>query len=69
MVVIAGLPDTWDAVRRAVDDGSRSGACILTGSASRDDISTHSGAGRIVTLRMRPLSLYERGLATATVKR
>jgi uncharacterized protein len=61
------LPVTWDAVRRAVDDGARGGAFILTGSASRDDISTHSGAGRIVTLRMRPLSLYERGLATATV--
>jgi hypothetical protein len=28
---------------------------------------THSGAGRIVTVRMRPLALSERGLSTPTV--
>lgn len=61
------LPDTWDLVRRAVDDGAAPGSFLLTGSASRDDISTHSGAGRIVTVRMRPLSLAERSLATPTV--
>lgn len=55
------LPESWDIVRRAVDDGAGPGAYLLTGSASRDDISTHSGAGRIVTVRMRPLSLAERG--------
>ena len=61
------LPDTWDLVRRAVDDGAAPGSFLLTGSASRDDISTHSGAGRIVTVRMRPLSLAERSLAAPTV--
>jgi uncharacterized protein len=61
------FPDTWDIVRRAVDDGAAAGAFLLTGSASRSDISSHSGAGRIVTVRMRPLSLMERGIGPVTV--
>lgn len=54
------LPATWDVVRRAVDDGADAGAFLLTGSASPTTPQTHSGAGRIVTLRMRPLTLPER---------
>lgn len=50
----------WDAVKRAVDDGARPGSFLLTGSATPGDAATHSGAGRIVTLRMRPLSFFER---------
>ena len=61
------LPDTWDRVRRAVDEGASPGTFLLTGSAAHDDISTHSGAGRIITVHMRPLSLVERGVATCTV--
>ena len=59
-------PPSWDLVRRAVDTGRRPGRFILTGSAS-DDAGTHSGAGRIVTVRMRPLSLAERRVATPSV--
>ena len=41
------------------------GRFLLTGSAAPTDAPTHSGAGRIVTVRMRPLSLAERGLPAA----
>jgi predicted AAA+ superfamily ATPase len=60
------LPQSWDIVRRAVDRDRAGGRFLLTGSAS-PPTSTHSGAGRIVILRMRPLSLFERGVATPTV--
>ncbi len=61
------VPAVWDAVRRAVDAGSPPSQFLLTGSASPPNAPTHSGAGRIVTVRMRPLSLAERGLESATV--
>ena len=54
------LPETWDLVRRAVDDGAAPGSFLLTGSASPDKIDRHSGAGRIPAIRMRPLTLSER---------
>lgn len=54
------LPETWDLVRRAVDGGAEPGRFLLTGSASPDGAGRHSGAGRIPTIRMRPLSLIER---------
>jgi hypothetical protein len=57
----------WDAVKRAVDDGAGPGSFLLTGSATPGDSATHSGAGRIVTLRMRPLSFFERQRQTPTV--
>lgn len=61
------LPETWDLVRRAVDAGARPGSFLLTGSASPDGTGRHSGAGRIPTIRMRPLSLSERFGASASV--
>jgi predicted AAA+ superfamily ATPase len=61
------LPPTWDKVRRAVDAGAPPGSFLLTGSASPDRPGTHSGAGRIVNVRMRPLSLAERLPGQATV--
>ena len=54
------LPESWDVVRRAVDDDYAPGRFLLTGSASPTTYPTHSGAGRIVTLKMRPLALAER---------
>jgi len=54
------FPSSWDLVRRAVDEDPRPGRFILTGSASPETPPTHSGAGRIVTVRMRPLALSER---------
>lgn len=61
------VPELWDLVRRAVDDEPSGGRFLLTGSASTREAPTHSGAGRIVALRMRPLSLAERGIDEPTV--
>lgn len=61
------LPAAWDLVRRAVDDDPAGGRFLLTGSAAPRTAPTHSGAGGIVTLRMRPLTLAERGVSTPTV--
>lgn len=60
-------PRVWDLVRRSVDADAAPGRFLLTGSASPADAPTHSGAGRIVQLRMRPMSLAERQLAEPTV--
>lgn len=61
------VPAVWDAVRRAVDHSDAPDRFLLTGSATPTTAPTHSGAGRIVTLRMRPLSLSERGVGTPNV--
>jgi len=61
------LPVVWDQVRRAVDAGAPPGSFLLTGSASPVDQPLHTGAGRIVRLRLRPMSLSERCLAAPTV--
>ena len=60
-------PPSWDLVRRAVDEDRRPGRFLLTGSASAPLSGTHTGAGRILTVRMRPMSLAERGLGWPTV--
>jgi predicted AAA+ superfamily ATPase len=61
------VPECWDLVRRAVDAGADSGRFLLTGSTSPAEVETHSGAGRIVSLRMRPLALSERGVEQPSV--
>ena len=61
------LPESFDRVRRAVDDGAGPGSFLLTGSASPTDPSAHSGAGRIVRMRLRPMTLAERAIAVPTV--
>jgi predicted AAA+ superfamily ATPase len=60
-------PPIWDYVRRQVDAGAAPGSYLLTGSAVPIEAPVHSGAGRIVSVRMRPLALAERGLVTPTV--
>ncbi|GHT75741.1 ATPase AAA [Spirochaetia bacterium] len=61
------LPVVWEYVRRQVDRNNAGGQFLLTGSAIPRDANIHSGAGRIVRLRMRPLSLAERDVAKPTV--
>ena len=61
------LPGSWDLVRRAVDADPTGSRFLLTGSAAPAAEPTHTGAGRIITVRMRPMSLAERGLDTPTV--
>lgn len=53
-------PHLWDAVRFTVDQRSKPGQFILTGSAVPVEGATfHSGTGRISRLLMRPMSLFE----------
>lgn len=61
------IPATWDRVRRAVDADRTPGRFLLTGSASPRTPPSHSGAGRIVSVRMRPMTLSERGVDRPTV--
>jgi uncharacterized protein len=61
-------PTIWNHVRRAIDERSNPGQFILTGSAvPPDDITRHTGAGRITRLRMRPMSLFETGRSTGGI--
>jgi len=61
------VPESFDRVRRAVDAGAPPGSFLLAGSASPAQSPTHSGAGRIVQVRLRPMALAERGIEAPTV--
>ena len=62
------VPELWHLVRAACDRRGRPGQFILTGSAvPADELTRHSGAGRISRVRMRPMSLWETGLSTGAV--
>lgn len=61
------IPEIWDLVRRRVDDGAPPGQFLLAGSALPEGPPTHSGAGRIVSVRMRPMALSERSSEDPTV--
>src|SRR3546814_18320239 len=52
-------PPYWDFVRRAVAEQEWPGRFVLTGSEPPTGKPRHSGYGRIVTLRLRPLTPIE----------
>lgn len=55
-------PVLWDAVRFEVDKRAEMGQFILTGSAvPSDNVTAHTGTGRISRLLLRPMSLFESG--------
>ena len=63
------VPEIWDAVRRECDNSPIKGNFILTGSTSlpkktEKEKIKHSGTGRICTIKMYPMSLYESGDST-----
>ena len=63
------VPQIWDAVRHECDSDSQKGKFILTGSTSLkkkrgEEKVYHTGTGRIASLRMYPMSLYESGEST-----
>lgn len=60
-------PPIWDRVRRSVDRNPTPARFVLTGSAAPTVAPMHSGAGRIVQVRMRPMSIAERQLEVPTV--
>ena len=55
------VPDIWNYVRDKVDENQEKGLYILTGSTTPSDKTSifHSGAGRISTIKMKPLTLTE----------
>ncbi len=62
------VPAIWNHVRRAVDARGKPGQFILTGSAvPADDITRHTGAGRVARIRMRPMSLFESGHGSGAI--
>lgn len=53
-------PVLWDAVRFEVDKRTAPGQFILTGSAvPSDNVTAHTGTGRISRILLRPMSLFE----------
>ncbi len=61
-------PRIWNPMRHACDRRARPGQFILTGSADPpDDVTRHSGAGRVLRVRMRPMSLFESGESSGSV--
>ena len=61
-------PNLWDAVRVSVDRRNEDGLYILTGSNSIDKTEImHTGTGRIDTLVMYPMSLYESQESNGTI--
>ncbi|WP_419919432.1 ATP-binding protein [Candidatus Poriferisocius sp.] len=61
-------PGLWNIARHVVDAAPGTGCFIFTGSAHPPDDSTrHSGAGRVMRVRVRPMSLAESGESTAEV--
>ena len=61
-------PVLWDAVRFEVDKRNDVGQFIMTGSAvPSDNVTSHTGTGRISRLLMRPMSLFESRESNGTV--
>lgn len=60
-------PQLWDAVRFAVDRGRGRGRFILTGSSTPKRAPAHSGVGRISSMAMSTMSLYESGESDGSV--
>ena len=56
------VPEIWDFIRLDIDDNNHKGAYLLTGSTKKQGVKTsHTGTGRINSVYMRPMSLYESG--------
>ncbi len=62
------VPEIWNSIRHLADEERRNGRFILTGTARpSDDGIRHSGAGRTMRVRLRPMSLSESGASTGEV--
>ena len=58
-------PALWNHVRRAVDQRQARGQFILTGSAApADDLTRHTGAGRVSRLKLHTMTLRELGISS-----
>lgn len=62
------VPALWDATRSFVDESGNKGQIILTGSSTPVNKGVlHSGTGRIKSIRMNTMSLYESGDSSGDV--
>ena len=62
------FPALWDATKYYVDSHPGRGKLILTGSSTPPSKGVmHSGAGRIASFKMRPMSLWESGASEGKV--
>jgi len=62
------VPEIWNTIRHLADEERRNGRFVLTGTARPgDDGIRHSGAGRIMRVRLRPMSLSESGMSTEQI--
>jgi len=60
-------PELWNMIRRRVDASAEPGRFILTGSAApADDVTRHTGAGRLLRLRQRTMTWCEKDDAVAS---
>lgn len=56
------VPEIWDFIRLDIDDNNYFGAYLLTGSTKKQNIITsNTGTGRINSVIMRSMSLFESG--------
>jgi len=62
------VPKLWDYARGIIDSSVLKGKFIFTGSSMPAEKSTmHSGTGRFVSVKMRPMSLFESGDSSGEV--
>jgi uncharacterized protein len=60
-------PPIWDFVRRQAEQCAPAGRFLLTGSAIPTTQPVHPGSGRLVKLRVRPMSLAERQIDSPVI--
>ena len=62
------VPELWNAIRGVCDEGRDPGRFVLTGSPEKaEDGPRPPGAGRLIRVRLRPMSLFETGHSTGEV--
>ena len=60
-------PKIWGTIRKACDDTDETGEYFLTGSTSAKVDVPHTGTGRISTISMFPMTLYESGESNGSI--
>ena len=60
-------PKIWGTIRKACDDTDETGEYFLTGSTSAKIDVPHTGTGRISTISMFPMTLYESGESNGSI--
>ncbi|RJX23791.1 MAG: ATP-binding protein [Acholeplasma sp.] len=62
------VPEIWDFIRLDIDENKSTGSYLLTGSTKKQNLPvSHTGTGRITSITMRPMSLFESGDSSGSV--